>query len=465
MFFRRKKNDFVPDGKTTKAYHDSRGTQKSNHICDAPFKSLLFIPTGEMMVCHYNRGYKLGTYPENTIEDVWFGSKLKLLRDKMRLNDFSQGCHRCFDNIKNGRFASPGPSSYDGIPENGSLYPALMEFQLSNQCNLECVMCSGEYSSGIRAKREKLPPCYIPWDDAFVTQLKPFIPHLRKAYFTGGEPFIIPLYPKIWKIIEEVNPKLEINVSTNASYLDNSIKAIIEKGCFNFTVSIDSIAQKNYENIRKNATLEETMRNIAWLHDYSKRRGVVFSIKFVMLRDNISDIPELYNYFNSKNIQLIPKTVDLPFKHSLFSTGSEELEASIKMLEAILPEHNTEIQQQNRQRLNESLMRLKSWMPLIQAREQNTTLIQADTSALREMLTQKLLSAVASDVSLNSEERHQITLQIPSLMAAFEEGITESAKLRPAYFAFVVQTPELILDEIKRGNTDKLVARFRGEMS
>jgi MoaA/NifB/PqqE/SkfB family radical SAM enzyme len=80
-------------------------------------------------------------------------------------------------------------------------YPRVMEFELSNECNLECVMCNGYFSSSIRKNREKLPASVSPYNDQFVDELDQFIPHLTDAKFLGGEPFMIDIYLKIWERI------------------------------------------------------------------------------------------------------------------------------------------------------------------------------------------------------------------------------------------------------------------------
>src|SRR6185295_19977224 len=93
---------------------------------------------------------------------------------------------RSFDDLSEDRYALA-----DGVP---FAYPKLMEFEISNVCNLECTMCTGFFSSSIRHNREHLPPIKTPYDDAFVRQLEPFVPHLKAARFLGGEPFLIRTY-------------------------------------------------------------------------------------------------------------------------------------------------------------------------------------------------------------------------------------------------------------------------------
>ena len=68
-----------------------------------------------------------------------------------------------------------------------------MEFSISNVCNLECVMCNGNFSSAIRAHRDQLPPAKSVYSNAFDPVLRSILPHLFRAKFLGGEPFLIPV--------------------------------------------------------------------------------------------------------------------------------------------------------------------------------------------------------------------------------------------------------------------------------
>ena len=74
-------------------------------------------------------------------------------------------------------------------------WPKHIEFALSNTCNLQCVQCSGELSSAIRAQREHRPPLRSPYGDAFFDEIQEFLPaprgghlHRRRAVPHAGGP-------------------------------------------------------------------------------------------------------------------------------------------------------------------------------------------------------------------------------------------------------------------------------------
>ena len=204
-------------------YNRTRPMDRQDKICHAPFKSLLFIPSGKAMACHYNRGLSLGQYPEQSIKEIWFGQKIDKLRSYIDNHDLSYGCQNCRYNLNNRQFHLAGAWKHDYLGNSPNGYPVLLDLQIDNTCNLECVMCSGEYSSLIRKNREKKPGYINPYDEAFVEQLTAFIPHLQGANFTGGEPFLIKTYFNIWDRILELNPQMQIYIHTNGTVLNERI--------------------------------------------------------------------------------------------------------------------------------------------------------------------------------------------------------------------------------------------------
>mgnify|MGYP005868505463 CR=1 FL=1 len=145
----------VLPSKMVNNYNKTRPKDKKNIICHAPFKSLTFFLGGKVMACWHNKQFLIGEFPKNSIQEIWFGERLKKLREHILHNDLTLGCFECKKNIENGLYASSGSWKYDYLPYSDSEFPASMDFQTCNHCNNECIMCIGEYSSSIRKNREK----------------------------------------------------------------------------------------------------------------------------------------------------------------------------------------------------------------------------------------------------------------------------------------------------------------------
>lgn len=315
-----------------KEYNKTRNFFWRRKVCFAPFNSLRFSLSGNMYSCCYNRYHSLGRYPEVSIHDAWNGIKAQELRNNITNNNFDLGCHACYTKLINNNYYSVGARIYDNynFRKEG---PSLMEFELSNVCNLECVMCNGENSSLIRKNREKGEPYPMIYDEAFVEQLKEFIPYLDEARFVGGEPFLSELYFKIWDEIIRINPKTKINILTNGTILNDRILNLYKNHNIHISFSIDSIVKETYQKIRINADYEKVMNHITLINALSKYHHREISINICPIRKNMFEIPEMTEYFSKMNIPVIFHTVVYPPQESLSTLTKEELKEYVSFLE------------------------------------------------------------------------------------------------------------------------------------
>lgn len=305
--------------------------QKKEPTCYAPISSLRFDHSGKILACSFNRGNVLGEFPEQSIEEVWFGKNLKQLQTALNKKDFSLGCQSCEKSILSGNREAAGIAQYDNLKNliAHKNFPTMFDFELGSTCNFECIMCSGEYSTSIRKNREKKSAYYSPYEDhpdLFVEQLTPFLPHLKEVRFLGGEPFLMKIYYNIWDKILEINPDLTISILTNGSILNKRVRNILEKGNFKISVSIDSIVKKTYEKIRKNSDFDQVMNNVQYFREFMKENNHTMNFNLCVMRQNWSEIPEYFEYCNQHEIKVICHTVQFPPHCSLWNLSSSELE-------------------------------------------------------------------------------------------------------------------------------------------
>lgn len=325
------------------AYNRVRPDGAKDLICYVPFNSLTFSWLGKVYACTYNRNILVGEYPKDSIRDIWFGERLKKMQGYLAHNDLNYGCQHCNYFVQKQKFTGLKPQSFDKYSDYKThTYPRVMEFETSSKCNLECIMCNGNTSSSIRQNRDKLPPLPTPYDDAFVEQLKEFIPHLKEAKFFGGEPFLIHSYFQIWDVMMELNPAISIFVITNCTVLTEKVKELLHKGNFEMAVSIDSIRKERYEYIRKNANYESVMQNLDYFNDYIKSKGKTMSLSFTTQRENWDELPEAIEFCNKKGIVFFNSFLTAPFELSLIFLPSEKLkEIHDYLSQFTLPEDNS----------------------------------------------------------------------------------------------------------------------------
>lgn len=317
-------------------------------FCYLPFSSMTFSFGGAVYVCGYNRDILLGRYPENKIDEIWHGPEARRLRDHMAHNDLEYGCRHCKFFFDKEKFSNLRPLVFDKYYKNtAATYPQVFEFELSNECNLECQMCHGEVSSSIRKNRDNLPPIPTPYDDDFVSQLAQYIPHLKEAKFYGGEPFLIPIYYKIWDKIAELNPGLELFVITNGTHWNKKIESIVTELNFDVAISIDALDRQKLETIRKNVVYDKLMDNIRRFSAICNKKGKHLSLSFTVQKDNWEQLPLVIGLCNEVNAYIYVSYLERPSRFSIADLPQEELRRIRDYMESITLPRGTQKERHN----------------------------------------------------------------------------------------------------------------------
>lgn len=361
-------------------YNNSRSRTYKGIICHAPFVNLNFEQNGNVRSCCYNTSHVLGKWPEKSVIDIWEGEKSKELRNYILQQNLGGGCEECGKMIQAGNYHGVRAKYYDEY-SSGRLtanfeiikhklagvvnFPRVMEFEISNECNLECVMCNGYFSSSIRKNREKRSPIPSPYNNKFVDELESFLPHLTDAKFLGGEPFMIELYLLIWERILKINPRIRIHITTNGTFLNNRIKDLLEGLNAGIVLSIDSVNQTTYSKIRVNGIFGKVMENVEYFMDYTKRKHTFISIAACPIIYNWKELPQLFEFCYSKNIALYFNAVFTPVELSLREQTLEMQEEILAYLESYpLPQiEGSNILPRNLsiRAFNDFILQLKGW--------------------------------------------------------------------------------------------------------
>ena len=357
----------------------------SSELCYAPFHSLAFYQDGRATACCFNREQILGRYPEQTIQQIWQGPAANNLRQAMQQHNLDLGCFDCKRHLLSGNYGGVKALNYDYMGSETAThgYPLLIDFLLDNTCNLECAMCSGFYSSSIRNNRERLP--YVPsvFDEAFVEQLAAFIPYLKWANFSGGEPFLITTYHAIWDKIAELNPDILCGVTTNGTVLNARVKDWMQKLKFHISISIDSLNKERFETIRKNADLDRVLENFAYFRDYAHASGTDITINMTPMISNWMDVPDMVRYANANGAQIYFTNMWQPPAYALWNKPAHTLSAIHDYLEKNRPQVTGETARTNDALYTALMHDIKTW-------QQNTVQLPTDPQAAEDIFIQGL---------------------------------------------------------------------------
>ncbi len=452
------KNKYNPvDKSLLKQYNKIRSRNKRKKICHAPYKTLFFSQYGEIFACFYNKKEKLGIYPGNSVSDIWFGEKIRTLREYIDNNDLSYGCEDCKRYLLQKNFYSVGAWKYDYLPSSNNNFPVSIDFQISNKCNLQCIMCSGENSGLVRKNIENKTPYDNPYDESFVKQLSPFIKKLKEMSFTGGEPFIIDIYYKIWDEIIKENKEIKISVTTNGTVLNNKVKYYLEKLKFNITISLDSINKENFESIRLNSNLDEILKNMMFFREYTQKKGTVLNVKICPIRQNWKYIPELFDYLNQLNIPAIFNNVLFPPYCTLWNLSAKELGNIYTYLSGFCFKTKTPVQKDNNSRYENLLKQIENWQNKALQREKN--ILSDNTVELKNIFKTRLTEYIKKDKTINENDIDGKTEKILKIADKMFENITDDNKLKDALKYFIYLPVDRVVGEMEFRTIDKLKER------
>jgi MoaA/NifB/PqqE/SkfB family radical SAM enzyme len=310
------------------AYDRTRVSSKPfRSPCYAPHTSLYFDTAGNVRVCCYNRSRLVGNIAGQTIGEIWNGETIKRIRRTLEAASFAAGCGFCEWQLAAGNFANIVMRKWDNLPiaAKDPMWPVQMEFSVSNTCNLECVMCNGMASSAIRAHREKLPPIPNPYTDSFFHELRAYLPHLMRAKFVGGEPFLQRECFRIWDMLVEDGIALSCYATTNGTQFNARVERILERVPFGVSISLDGYRPATVESIRVNANYGALMGNVNRFRQYTREQGTYFSLAYCLMRPNWEEFGDFCLFADSLDCGVSVNAVRRPSHLSLYTLSHAEL--------------------------------------------------------------------------------------------------------------------------------------------
>lgn len=306
------------------AYQSRRTTPHKQNLCNAPFNNLYFTVKGSVGHCWLTIAELFSDQwgPDRSIHDIWFNGPLRRVREAVAAGNLHTYCKVCEHNILCGR--RPLAQAYDNdYPLTD--YPSMIEMELSNLCNLECVMCNGDLSSLIRQNREQKKPLVSPYNEQFVEQLVEFLPHLRELRFNGGEPFLHKLVFQIFDKVRTHNPAVMITMATNGTVLSKKVRAAIEDLNMYVNLSLDSLTKETYEAIRLNATFDQVLENLHAMRQMVQARARTMCIMVNPMRMNWHELPEFVRFCSANQLYLWFNTIQRPKELALWNLPRPQL--------------------------------------------------------------------------------------------------------------------------------------------
>ena len=324
--------------------------------CNAPWNNMYFNTQGEVAPCWKLPGFADRWTTERSINDIWKGEHFQKYRDALKNNEFLNRCQECKHEMDGDVWPLAKAYSFYRVNDNG--YPSMIELEMSNQCNLECIMCSPLLSSGLAKKQGK--PLLEPYDDSFKEQLKEYYPHLQELRFNGGEPFAQRLVLEICEDVAKINPSLPISIATNGTIMNKRVKKLLDICEIQINISIDSLIPERYEQIRVNSNFDDLMKNFHIFREYSKKNNKMYSVMVNPMRNNWEEMPHFVDFCHEHHVRLWFNTILYPRHLAMWNLPVEELQKIYDKLSSETSKRKLKYEHQKLHHLVED--QIKNWV-------------------------------------------------------------------------------------------------------
>ena len=177
-------------------------------------------------------------------------------------------------------------------------FPHVITVEVSNSCNLDCIMCK-------LREWDKYDPGLMKLDDfkTIIDKIESsdlLVDHLR--LFWTGEPTLNPEFSKMIKYLQEKNVP-RISFDTNGSNFNEDVKNEIlnlsKKIPVHIIFSLDAFTEGTYNKVRKGKNLDKIVNNIINLLN-EKDENLKVMIQFIVMEENKHEVKDFVEFWKSK---------------------------------------------------------------------------------------------------------------------------------------------------------------------
>ncbi|MBL8776624.1 MAG: radical SAM protein, partial [Acidimicrobiales bacterium] len=155
------------------------------------------------------------------------------------------------------------------------------------------------------------------YGESFFSDLEAIIPNLQEVSFTGGEPFLVPEYYRIWDMIAELNPDLPCRITTNGTQWSARVERVLSTLRCEINVSIDGYTKETYESVRVGADHATVFANLERFVASCRTRGTPLSIYHCLMPQNYHELGDLLLLGDRLDVDVQVCVVQVPLECSL----------------------------------------------------------------------------------------------------------------------------------------------------
>lgn len=332
-------------------------------FCIKPWTHACVRTNGDITLCCRSTDIENFNLKTSSFSDWWSSEFLANIRSQMLAGEQPEPCQLCYAHEKQGAESLRQKSNreykifeqyadrtlaYLGYPAQS---PVDVELQLTNLCNLKCLMCHEDESSSLYAENKKLNIHIINNDDYKVTLTE--VDHIKswlktspkKITFRGGEPLMSAEIKQIlqWGVANSLLDQTEVCITTNVTKLDAEWIEIL-KSVTNLKImlSLDSIGPLS-EYIRFGSCWSTIENNITKLKQITNN----IIVHAVIQNLNILYVDELISWCYNNNLSLDTEILLGPDIYKFNNLPQPLLDQALNKLNAVEAKNLVDVLQEN----------------------------------------------------------------------------------------------------------------------
>ena len=150
-----------------------------------------------------------------------------------------------------------------------------LRVSVTSRCNFRCLYCMPNTPFEWEPKENLLT-----YEEMFQFLKVAIDSGIKKIRLTGGEPLIRKDLDKFIKMISDYAPNIDLALTTNGYYLENSAKLLKEAGLKRVNISLDSLKKETYQKIAQKDVLDKVLKGI----EESIKVGLKVKLNVVILK-------------------------------------------------------------------------------------------------------------------------------------------------------------------------------------
>tara|TARA_R110000823_G_scaffold7010_1_gene25934 strand:+ start:72 stop:1184 length:1113 start_codon:yes stop_codon:yes gene_type:complete len=301
----------------------------------------MFVSHQGVSLCCVNHDKHKGIKPS----EFWEGDVRKDALSNMSDEHEVKGCDGCYKTeSKKMPSSRTFANGYDALPVKK--FPTMLDIDLSNFCNLKCVMCSPTRSSEW-AKDIGLPVSSVSQD--IIDDLANVSEDLQHLTIQGGEPTIMKEYEYYFSLLSQKGliKNIDLQIITNATNVNKGFYDLLtEFKSVRLSISIDAYGLAN-DYIRWPSKFTQIEKNLVQISDLPNNVQVELlnSLNILSMfnyRDFLKWCKKIEDMFESKGkiFRIVPMKVQSPKKYSPFLAPLKLKEKFINDVKMFMKDEN-----------------------------------------------------------------------------------------------------------------------------